>query len=83
MSATDRLVVRSRFIAIVNYYEMLFYAREKGHVDDDLWTSRMERLRANFDSLGPGLWSVWKHEFGAAFREYVDQAVVPGLGGPA
>lgn len=74
---SDRRVVGARFLAIVNYYENLFYARERGEVDDDHWESRRQRM-ANF--LTPAKDSFWprlKMSFGKRFRDFVDQELLP------
>ena len=76
LSSDERVVARSRFVAIVNYYEMLFYARRLGHVDDDLWASRVHRLRTNVGVFGPGLWQITKGDFGAAFQDFVDEEIM-------
>lgn len=76
LSPEERASLRARFVASMNYYEMLYYARQHGQVDDDLWESRVGRMRRNV-SLSPPFWQEWKGEFGRAFQVFVDEHVMP------
>ncbi len=48
LSDVDRGLLVLRFNALANYYETLFYARERGAVEDDLWNSRVQRVQNVF-----------------------------------
>ena len=78
LSVVDRSLYILRFTAGVNYYETLFYAKERGEVDDDLWESRLHRMRGTFALFLP-LWSMQKETFGRRFVEFIDAEVIPRL----
>ena len=76
-------LIRTRFVATVNYYEMLFYASERGDVDADLCESRRVRI-ANFIAPAKDIaWEPTKLAFGKRFREFVDRELLPGYDGSA
>ena len=57
-----------RFMGVGNHYETLFYAWERGEVDEEFWQSRRTRM-ANF--IGPAersLWPTMKNSFGQRFQ---------------
>ncbi len=67
------------FMGVGNFYETLFYSRELGEVDPELWESRTNRL-ANF--IGPAqhsLWPMMKDSFGQSFQDFVDHDLLPSL----
>ncbi len=80
LSATDRRLIGFRLAAVVNYYETLFYAHERGDVEEDLWMSRVERMRRTFAIFAP-MWPHYKTTFGGRFGEFVDAEVLPSLDG--
>ena len=65
----------SKFLGIANYYETLFYAREQGDVDDDLWRSRLQRMANFFGPAKESLWPIWKDTLGTRFQEFVEETV--------
>ena len=72
LSESDLRFLRVQFVAVVNYYETLFYAWERGEVDPDLWESRRYRI-VGFIGLHKGvLWEGVKMGFGSRFRAFVD-----------
>ena len=66
----------ARFLATANYYEALFYAREGGHVDDELWVSRRHRMQSLFGPVRDSLWPTWKASFGLRFQRFVDETLL-------
>ena len=75
---TERRLIGVRLAAVVNYYETLFYAHERGDVEEDLWASRVERMRRTFALFGPG-WPDYRDTFGGRFVDFVDREVLPQL----
>ena len=73
----DKIRAGLRFLAFVNYYETVFYARERGEVDDDLWESRVARMKWTFTDLNPELWQQRKAGFGKRFRDFVETEIIP------
>ncbi len=67
------------FLGTVNYYETLFYARERGEVDDDLWRSRLWRMKRSFGLGCTDVWQERKLAFGERFRDFIDAEVIPDL----
>ncbi len=68
-----------RFMGVANYYETLFYAWDRGEVDDEFWQSRRTRM-ANF--IGPAehsLWPMMKNSFGQRFQNFIDDDLFPDL----
>ena len=59
----------------MNYYETLFYAHERGDVEEDLWASRVERMRRTFALFGPG-WPDYRDTFGGRFVAFIDREVL-------
>ncbi len=53
LSDVDRGLLVLRFTALANYWETLFYARERGTVEDDLWKSRVQRMQNVFGLFLP------------------------------
>ena len=78
LSEVDRALYVLKLTAAGNYYETLFYARERGEVDDDLWASRLRRMQGTFALFLP-LWSTQKDAFGQRFVAFVDTEVIPKL----
>ena len=75
LSDVDRVLLLMRVVTLLNYYERLFYARERREVDDDLWESRVQRMRGMFGLFLP-LWETQKTLFGRRFREFIDAEIV-------
>ena len=78
MAPMDRRLVGVRLSAIVNYYETLFYAHERGDVEEDLWASRVERMRRTFALFAP-MWPEYRGTFGGRFCAFIDAEVLPRL----
>ncbi len=78
LAAPDRRLFGLRLSAVVNYYETLYYAHERGDVEEDLWASRIERMRRTFALFGPA-WPDYRDTFGGRFVEFVDREVLPEL----
>ena len=78
LSDVDRAVVVMRVVTLLNYYERLFYARERREADDDLWESRVQRMRTMFGLFLP-LWEAQKALFGRRFRDFVDAEIVTNI----
>ncbi len=78
MSQLDRQLLGIRLSSVVNYYETLFYAHERGDVEDDLWSSRVVRMRRTFALLAP-LWPHYRPTFGGRFIAFVDAEILPHL----
>ncbi len=66
-----------RFMGVANYYETLFYARERGEVAAEFWESRRERLMNFLVPAKDSLWPMMKTSFGAGFQRYVDREIMP------
>ncbi len=77
LSNAEKVLAGTRFAARVNYYETLFYARLRGDVDDDLWESRLARMKSIIGSGGEQLWEGRKIFFGKRFRAFVDDELIP------
>ena len=77
LSDAEKVLAGARFSARVNYYETLFYAWLRGDVDDDLWESRIVRMKSIIGSGGERLWRDWKVSFGKKFQDFVDKEVLP------
>ncbi len=75
LDPTERRLIGLRLAAVVNYYETLFYAHERGDVEEDLWDSRVERMRRTFALFAPG-WADYRDTFGARFVEFIDSEVL-------
>ena len=78
LSEVDRSLLTVRSNAALNYFETLFYARARGEVDDDLWASRVRRMRGTFSIFLP-TWSRQKVAFGDRFVAFVETEVFPHL----
>ena len=78
LSMMDRQLIGVRLSAVVNYYETLYYAHERGDVEDDLWASRIERMRRTFVLFAP-MWPEYRGTFGGRFGAFVDREVLPQL----
>ena len=78
MSQLERQLLGVRLSAVVNYYETLFYAHERGDVEEDLWASRVARMRRTFTLFAP-LWPYYRPIFGGRFGAFVDAEVLPHL----
>ena len=65
-----------RFMGVANYYETLFYARERGEVAGEFWESRRERLINFVVPARDSLWPMMKTSFGAGFQHYVDREIL-------
>ena len=76
VSESELRYVTTRFLSLANYYEMLFYAWDRGDVDDDLWQGRIQRMANFFGPAMESLWPIWKDGLGKAFQEYVEQTVL-------
>ena len=78
LTDVERALLIMRLTSILNYYERLFYARERGDADDDMWESRVTRMRVMFNLFAP-IWPTHKVAFGRRFRAFVDNEVLPHL----
>ena len=78
LSEIDRSMFVLRLTAAGNYYETLFYARERGEVDDELWQSRLRRMRGTF-GMFVSTWATQRVGFGDRFASFVETEVFPYL----
>ena len=69
----------ARFMGITNFYETLFYARERGEVDDEFWESRCVRLANLVGPAEHSLWPMMKDCFGQSFQDFVDKEILAGM----
>lgn len=81
LSAGEGFSVMMRWLAFLNYYETLFYARERGEIDDDLWESRVERMRWTFAIVPRRFWEERRLGFGKRFRAFVETEIRSVAGG--
>lgn len=82
LSPDEKFQVTLRWLAFVNYYETLFYARERGEVEDDLWESRLARMRWAFAGLPREIWNERKEGFGHRFRAFIERKILPEAADP-
>jgi len=60
----------------LNYFETLFYARERGEVSSEIWESRVLRMR-QFASRGlRDGWDQHRQFFGASFVNFFESQVL-------
>ena len=78
----ERRMVGARFIAVVNYYETLFYAQRRGEVDAEHWESRRARMMSYMGPAKESYWPTYKPLFGKSFQEFVDALLAPSASGP-
>ena len=76
VSDSDWRVVRNHWISVVNYYETLFYAWERGEVDGDLWESRRFRMAHFIAPARRDFWEPMKAGFGRRFRAFVEASLL-------
>jgi len=76
VSEEDRFRTSNYFVGFVNYYESLFYARERGEVDDDLWESRVTRMKSVFSLANSAIWKERRLHFGERFRDFIESEVM-------
>ena len=76
LSHKDQIRQRMLLQSQANYYETLFYANERGAVDDDIWQSRVERMRLMnlFDLRGQ--WEDISPLLGSRFRAFLKHEVL-------
>ncbi len=79
ISESDLRYARGQFVAVVNYYETLFYAWHRGDVETDLWESRRFRMGGFIGSLRELCWEPTKGYFGKRFQEFVDGDLLSNL----
>ena len=77
LSEVEKGVAGMHFVATANYYETLFYARARGDVDNDLWESRVIRMKGVIAGSGEHIWHKWKYGFGSKFQDFVDNEILP------
>ena len=62
--------------AALNYFETLFYARSRGEVEDEIWDSRILRMR-QFNSRGlEETWIDHRPFYGASFVAFFESQVL-------
>ncbi len=71
---------RRRFYLVtragLNYFETLFYARGRGEVEDEIWESRVLRMR-QFSSRGmKEIWADHRPFYGASFSAFFEAHVL-------
>jgi hypothetical protein len=79
ISESDWRFMRAQFIAVVNYYETLFYAWDRGDVDTDIWASRRYRISSVIGPTKDHLWEPLKPAFGRRFREFADNDLLANV----
>ncbi len=75
-------MVGARFIAVVNYYETLFYAQRRGEVDAEHWESRRARMVSYMGPARESYWPMYRPLFGRSFQAFVDHLLDPGAAEP-
>ncbi len=76
MSDEEKFRISSYFLGFVNHYESICYAHERREVDDDLWESRVTRMRSVFGMVSPKIWEERRLHFGKRFRDFVESEVL-------
>ena len=79
ISDSDLRFARTQFVAVVNYYETLYYAWHRGDVEPDLWESRRFRMGSFIGAAREHLWEPTKWYFGKRFQEFVDGELLSNL----
>jgi len=75
MSEEEQFRTINYFVGFMNYYENMFYARERGDLDNELWQSRVFRMRRFFGLASPSAWKAVRLQFGRRFREFIETEI--------
>ena len=78
----ERRMAGARFIAVVNYYETLFYAHRRGEVEPEHWESRQARMASYMGPARDTYWPMYKALFGKTFQAFIDTLLDPEVPAP-
>ena len=78
LAPAEVLRLRALVQAGMNYFETLFYANERGEVHNEVWESRIHRMRAYREIGFEHIWESLAPFYGVRFREFVAREVLAG-----